>query len=474
VLALSWYQLLLLATIFAVPLFLMMKRDGDGLLLWLIAVICTDVFNGRTGVNVSAASVAGLLLMPYSARILLHFKKAPPIGWVSAHFAYLVVLGLVFGFGFPWHDTIGRPLNLQAQGRTVLYLMREAAGFSIAVFIAQQVAKAGRPDRVLTAILVAAFVTCAFAVLEYVTGISWYLLFNEGVRAPTYWNLRVRGLNFEPRGLGTIAAHAFVIGTLCIAYRRHIRLAAGTFASGAAAIFFSASTSGLIAAAAGLGAVSMAHRRIRRRLLRSAVPIVLVGAAVVWANWNRVAALQHLLSVRVGSTVRYGPASTWFQEIAYRLEVFDTVAALFLAANPVYWLIGTGPGLISIPATPLLPITPYTVVYIGPGVNSPPTMGIVLELANGGLIALILWIGFVLSAARALRWASQQPGPDQPSWFVARWSFVGAAAVYLMAAGFLSSCWPLFIGLGLGAAFMRQQSSPLAAQTLAEPVEVRP
>jgi hypothetical protein len=467
--ALASYQLLLLAVIFAVPLFLMMKRDGDALLLWLVAAICTDVFNGRTGVNVSAASVAGLLLLPYSGRLLLAFRPAAPVAWITAHFAYLVLLGLAFGFAFPWVDTVGRPLNLQAPGRTVLYLMREAAGFSIAVFIGQQVAKAGRPDRVLTAILIATIATSAFAVFEYLTGISWYLLFNEGRLSPTYWNFRVRGLNFEPRGLGTIIAHGFVIAILCIAYRRRIRLAVGTLASGAAAILLSGSTSGVIAAAAGVGAVSLAQRRIRRRLLRYGVPLALVVSALVWVNWTRVAALQQLLSVRIGSTVRYGPASTWFQEIAYRLETFDTAAALFLAANPVYSLIGSGPGLVSIPATPYLPVTPYTIMYVGPGVNSPPTMGIVLELANGGLIALILWFGFVLSAARALRWASQQAGPDHASWMVGRWSFVGAAAVYMMTAGFLSSCWPLFVGIALGATFMRHWSSPVTQTPAAAP-----
>ena len=114
------YQLLLFVTILAVPLFLMLKRDGDALMLWLIAVICTDVFNARTAVNVSAASMAGLLLIPYSARLLLAFRSAPAVAWASAHFAYLVLLGIAFGFAFPWVDTIGRPFNLQAPGRTVL------------------------------------------------------------------------------------------------------------------------------------------------------------------------------------------------------------------------------------------------------------------------------------------------------------------------------------------------------------------
>jgi hypothetical protein len=465
VLYVTWFQALLVLVIFAVPIWLMATRNGDRLLLWILAVTCTDVFVIRTGVNLASTSVVGLLLVPYSARVLLASRRVTPVGWATAHLAYLGVLGLAFGFAFPWQDTVGRPFNLQAPGRTILYLMRETAGLSIAVFVAQQVARAGRPDRLLAGILVVSIFTSAAAIAEYLTGISYYRMFTEGVVSPTYWNLRVRGLNFEPRGLGIVGAHAIVIGVLCVAYHWRARLAIPALGTAAGAMFLSASTSGLIATAGGLGAVWMSHRRVRQYLFRIAVVGVIVGGAIAAANLGRVSALQHLLTERVGSTVRFGVASTWFQQIVYRMEVFDASAALFFASNPWYVIFGTGPGLVSLPATPFMPLSPYYVDYVSTGLNSPPSMGWLLELSNGGVIALVMWAGFVFSTAHSLRWAAQQPGPSRRSWIVARWAFVAAAAIYLLAAGFLSSCWPLFMGLGMGAAFTRLRVSTDGAES---------
>jgi len=453
------FHALLFALIVAVPIWLMARRDGDRLLLWIILVTCTDVFFLRSGVNIASTSIVGLLLVPHSARVLLASRRLPLVGWAAAHLALLVVLGLAFGFAFPWTDTIGRPFNLQAPGRTILYLMRETAALSIAVFVGQQVAKAGRPDRVLAGILVVSIVTSAAAIAEYVTGVSYYLMFTEGVRAPTFWNFRVRGLNFEPRGLGLVAAHAIVIGVLCITYHWRARLAIPALGTAGGAMFLSASTSGLIATAAGLGAIWLSHRRVRRYLVRFAIAVLIVGAAIAAANWDRASALQHLLTERVGSTVRFGVASSWFHEIVYRMEIFDTAAALFFAANPWYGIVGTGPGLVSLPATPFMPVSPYTIGYVDTGLNSPPTMGWLLELSNGGVIALVLWAGFVFSGARALQWAASRETADRRSWIVARWSFVGAASIYLVAAGFLSSCWALFMGLAMGASFARRSTS---------------
>jgi hypothetical protein len=445
--------------IVVVPVWLMARRSGAGLLLWILTVTCTDVFVIRTGVNVAAASVVGLLLAPYSARVLLSSRRVTPVGWATAHLGYLAILGLAFGFAFPWPDSIGRPFNLQAPGRAILYLLRETAGLSIAAFVAQQVAKTARPDRVLGGVLIVSTITCLAAVVEYLTGISYYRMLTEGVVAPTFWNLRVRGLNFEPRSLGIVSAHAIAIGVLYIAYRARTLLAMSAIGTAAAAMFLSASTSGLIAMASGLGAVWMSHRRVRGYMLRIAVLAVIAGGAIAAVNIGRVAALQHLLTERIGSTVRFGVATDWFHQIVYRMEVYDASAALFLAANPWYAIFGTGPGLMSLPATPFLPVSPYYLEYVRTGLNSPPTMGWLLELSNGGVVAVVTWAGFVFSAARSLHWAASQPGPNRRSWIVARWSFVAAAAIYLVTAGFLSSCWPLFMGLGMGAAFIRQRVS---------------
>jgi hypothetical protein len=120
-------------------------------------------------VNVAGTSIVGLLLLPYSVRILTAARGHGASQWAFAHLAYLMLLGLVFGLAFPWPDTFGRPFNLQSEGRTILYLLRETASLSIAVFIGQHVAKTNRPDRVLWAVLATAAATSLAALAEYVS-----------------------------------------------------------------------------------------------------------------------------------------------------------------------------------------------------------------------------------------------------------------------------------------------------------------
>jgi hypothetical protein len=91
------------------------------------------------------------------------------------------------------------------------------------------------------------------------------------------------------------------------------------------------------------------------------------------------------------------------------------------------------------------------------GINSPPTMGIVLEVANGGLVALLLWTGFVVTAYKALDVMAGRGEASRSQWRIAKWCFVATAAIYLVAAGFLSSCWPIFAGLGFGASFAQRR-----------------
>ena len=190
--------------------------------------------------------------------------------------------------------------------------MRELAGLSIAVFIGQHVAKTGRPDRLLVGVLLASLATSAAAIAEYVTGISYYVLLTEGAIAPTYWNLRVRGLNFEPRGLGLVGAHAIVIGVLCVAYNRHARAA-------------------LTSETRGMGSASTSDyccwRRSRRRSWRNGAFTEARARFTRARDRSKAAlsrsdcALQSPLTERVGSTVRFGLARNWFEQIVYRMEI---------------------------------------------------------------------------------------------------------------------------------------------------------
>lgn len=83
-------------------------------------------------------------------------------------------------------------------------------------------------------------------------------------------------------------------------------------------------------------------------------------------------------------------------DVAKKLEVFDAASVNFLNHNPKYYFLGTGPGLIYLPAGDS--ILPRDQPIWGNHFEALPHMGAVLILSNSGLIGLlfflfILWVG---------------------------------------------------------------------------------
>jgi hypothetical protein len=210
-----------------------------------------------------------------------------------------------------------------------------------------------------------------------------------------------------------------------------------------------------MATVAGTMSLFLFYRRSRWFLVGLTVVVACLVFASLILQLGWLTSWEFHLEERVGSTIRFGEASSWFEELVFRVEVFDAVALLFLAANPVYILFGTGPGLISIPATPFLPVSSYYEIFRAAGINSPPSMGGLLELSNGGLIGVFLWTAFFVTSLRAINYVIRHSRYEREQWEIGRGAFVGAAAMYLVAAGFLSSFWVLFMSLGLAAAYLQ-------------------
>jgi hypothetical protein len=78
---------------------------------------------------------------------------------------------------------------------------------------------------------------------------------------------------------------------------------------------------------------------------------------------------------------------------ADKLEVFDAAGVNFLNHNPKYYLAGTGPGLIYLPASEYM--VARDVPIWGHKFEALPHMGLVLTICNAGVIGLlILLFGF--------------------------------------------------------------------------------
>jgi hypothetical protein len=143
-----------------------------------------------------------------------------------------------------------------------------------------------------------------------------------------------------------------------------------------------------------------------------------------------------------------GPAPNLIETVAGRFEVFDASAIRFLGYNPGYLLLGTGPGLISLPASNYVPgVARY--IY-GDRIDSVPHTGLISTLADSGVVGLVLWLAMVWSCYRALHDISGLKDADNP-WTQVRSLFVIFTLLYLIQA---REMWYIFLGLGLGASIL--------------------
>lgn len=467
-------QIVLLLVAVFVPFYCIITRRKLLLLAWICISVSVNIFDTKIFVNLPAARIAGLLLLPLVIGMLRSQVRTTSGSVLVLQYAYLAFLALVFGFLFPWSDLgLQRSFNQTATGRAAIYMVRLTADLSLAFFISQQVMKMGRPDKVLKYILVGTSIAAVGGVIAFVTGVDLYGAIT-GLRQYTYV-LRPTGFNFEPRGLGLIAGHGLAFSLILYAYQRSWQNGMLILLH-ASALFLARSASGLVVAIVGLGIVFLMIERARFSLLRFAV-FSLPAILLLWL-WLQLASSNPLEPLLTGfseeialrlTTARFDRgASNLLEEIVFRTDVFDGGALLFLSDNLVYLLIGTGPGLVSLPATSYIPESVYYLYWVeaGAGINSPPTIGAILELSNAGIIGVLLWLTMVFSALRAFNYLQQQAGPKDQSWALGRTAFAAAAAMYLVQASPLSAIWPVFVGTALAASKAASVRIPAQAKSL--------
>lgn len=446
-------QLILLAVSVTVPALLIATRRETLLVRWICVVVGISIFDSQIGVNLPAARVAGLLLLPMAVTGLANLLRTRSGKVLLLHFAYLVLLGVIFGYVVPWPSAgFQRTVTQSAAGRSLVHLLRTAADLSLAIYISRYVARTGRPDQVVRYVLAGTALAACGGVLEYLTRIDVYYLVT-GSR-PLALEYRMRGFNYEPRGLGLMATHGLVFSLMLYSHRRSWRQL-GSILLHAAALFLTIATSALAALTAGISALFFVDKQTRKPILVvAAIGLLLLASLARWEagevwlqTWT-----EHM-EVRLASASATSASASWAENIAARTDVFDASAILFLVDNPLYLLVGTGPGLVTLPATDYVPHGMRTewVWQERAGLNTPPQIGLVRELSNSGLVGLVLLGLFGLFSWRAFQALRLVEGGQFGPWGTGGVVFLAAAAVYLVQASPLSAIWPVFMGLGLAA-----------------------
>lgn len=372
--------------------FLYLRKEPQRAVCWIAWVTVLDIFNSQLYLNLPAVVLFGFVALPYVwIRRRSVFRGGGPGAFV-AFLPLLVVLGIYYGLVNPWPDPTGSrsPKDL-APARALLHLGRTLLEFSTAFFLMTEIQSRARTtvSTYLRTVFFGSIVLCLSAIAEKYLRMDAYHFFTGGreLLLPD----RLRGFSYEPRGLGQNLVYATILLPWTPLPRWKYLAAPVFLVIGFVGAFSFTGAMVLITGALSLCVYLLLKNRslVRRNLVKIAA-----GVAA------SVAAFSLLLSMVPRSGKDYMAERLNVlrsPRIVEKLEVFDAAAINFLNHHPEHYLLGTGPGLVYLPATHY--ILPRDMVLWSGGFQALPHMGLVLILSNAGLLGLSLfllglWSGF--------------------------------------------------------------------------------
>lgn len=443
--------IILLVIAVAVPLVLLRLKQERLLLGWVAITMFVQIFDTSLLTNLPAGRIVGLMYLP---SVFIHGRawlEQRPVRLWLINLAYLIVLGVFFGWIWPWEDiTNARPFSLAAQGRWIVYTLRMISDASLAIFVAGQLQKAGSIYYLGRAMVVGSTMTALVGITYLFTNLDFYYPIT-GLGEVAFYIDRARGLSYEPRGLGLACAYGVMI--LLLGRRTLFKFWPLILVINLIALLITYSASSYTLLGAGVLTATIFFSN-RERLV--VVLTILLAAAITAGAYlaipDRFEYAITTLQARFDPDYKLSgmPPGTWGEEIAYRLDVFDASAMLFMLYEPFYALTGTGPGLISLPASYYVPPGEYSEIWSPDiGVNSPPFHGLLLEVSNSGVLGLALWLAQMLICWRALRRLSHTRAPDEnrQEWRFGTALFLVGVVFYVVQVS-TSPVWSIILAVG--------------------------
>ncbi len=350
---------------------------------WVGLITVLDIFNSQAYMNLSAVLLFGAAVLPY---LWIHRRSLfghPELRWLSAFFLLLAILGMYYGHIDPWPDlTHERGIKDQAGMRSILHFGRTLLEWATALFLLIELEK--NPKKTTSIYLKSLFfgslVLAASALAESWLKIDFYHFFTGGreLLLPG----RPRGFAYEPRGLSQNLAYALL--TLPF-------LAMGRWKYAALPVFlfvgfgWTFSYSGILVLVSGIALLVLTRILFGGRRIAGSLRTWVAGAAG--------ALLLLTLAIRAMPSDSKDYIGTRFQYLfeqgfAEKFEVFDAASINFLMHQPKHLALGTGPGLIYLPASEYIVERDKSIW--GNRFDALPHLGVVLVISNAGIIGLVL------------------------------------------------------------------------------------
>lgn len=325
-------------------------------------------------------------------------RNFPALRFIYYEWCILLILMVVFGFISPWQNIYDseRMWTQLAAGRGAISMIRLTLEILIIPIIYYWIKKGNISIQSIIKIIgIIVVLNFSIAMADFFSAhlLKMHMFPNSRI---VYG--RFSGFCCEPRAFGRGMAIALIILYLSYFNKYRIKLHLLYIIIASLSVLISFSASAIIALCLSLGGAVLFQKRPnigKTALALCGIFILCYLAAQIYDYFS--ASLTDNVNYKIEKVIHGDIEDQITGEPAFftRFEVFDRAALNFLYDNPQYLIFGTGPNLISIPASDYL--SPKAMAIYQTGIDSVPHSGLVNILARSGLVGLLLFCLFFKS-----------------------------------------------------------------------------
>jgi len=377
--------------------------------------LSVDALGSQWVVNFGAIKILGLILIPFCIKKISfsHLNFVTKINFIQ--FFYLASIGTLYVFLDMWNDE-GFKLQHSMKMRPILNLGSSVLLYTpIFFFTLLASRKELSIKRTIRGFIQGFYIGSIFLMLgivaEILFSLDLYSLLTRGVQMLNEY--RPRGLSYEPRG----ASQTLVCAILLLLYSeiKAFYKALLYLILILSAFYLTFSFTGFILLLVGV-IISLLYKslllfknRIKFEVFCNEFFVIAVTYFVIFSppaflakkvpnDSTKMQQAEHIKqrSYVFGNNVSYDLSSlkqdkSVIGRIVRKLEIFDAASLNFMLNNPVFIAFGSGPGMVSIPASNYI-LERDKKLYKVDKITSIPQMGIFSILGDGGLVYLSLWL----------------------------------------------------------------------------------
>jgi hypothetical protein len=391
--------------ILVITMIFLIKKYQKG----LFVIIVISLFNDLFEIPLIDIKYYQFIVLIYSPKIIMFWFKESgcfkrQILPIIIEYYYLIIIGVIFGFLFPWKGNYDhlRLWSQLSEGRTIVQLIRFFSDILLIILVFHWFrTKSISISFLVNSLSIILTISVIIAVIDGLTGYPIrQILFGEQTRLIEG---RFIGLCGEPRGFGKICSFGLLLLLVMKNRNYYFFLKTGIiFSIVGIVISFSASTYILTVC----WIIILLVYRVMKFNVVSFITFSIIIAGMFYLISNvdffQKVTLTKIDKVIGGSgTAAIEKVGVFEPDIFTRFEVFDRAALNFLYREPLYFITGVGPNLISIPSSPYL--TRATYAIYGENIDSVPHSFLINLISRSGIIGFSLWIIFFINIYGKLR-----------------------------------------------------------------------